>query len=33
MTPALETLAWAFAVAVEIGVPLLVLLIALRGGR
>jgi len=29
----MEYVAWAFAVAVEVGVPLLVLLIALRGGR
>lgn len=29
----MEYVAWAFAVPVEVGVPLLVLLIALRGGR
>ena len=29
----MELVAWAFAVAVEVCVPLLVLLIALRGGR
>ena len=29
----MEYVAWAFAVAVEIGVPLMVVWIALRGGR